>query len=193
MAPNNITSHENTIKNLRNRPWISKSDALINSKTFRYSEKHSCNFQQNLEELKSSGFYYTNISRREAEEMLTGYNPGSFLLRDSSSAESLFAVTFVTQSMTIKSVKILYSMESFQFQSNLTEPLRSDTVLGLIQKQIQRQLERQTTLFLLNPLKRGVQSLKHMCRLNINRRENFLVKCKNGYVRRYLCLYTYKL
>ena len=193
MAPNNITSHENTIKNLRNRPWISKSDALINSKTFRYSEKHSCNFQQNLEELKSSGFYYTNISRREAEEMLTGYNPGSFLLRDSSSAESLFAVTFVTQSMTIKSVKILYSMESFQFQSNLTEPLRSDTVLGLIQKQIQRQLERQTTLFLLNPLKRGVQSLKHMCRLNINRRENFLVKCKNGYVRRYLFLYTYKL
>ena len=193
MAPNNITSHENTIKNLRNRPWISKSDALINSKTFRYSEKHSCNFQQNLEELKSSGFYYTNISRREAEEMLTGYNPGSFLLRDSSSAESLFAVTFVTQSMTIKSVKILYSMESFQFQSNLTEPLRSDTVLGLIQKQIQRQLERQTTLFLLNPLKRGVQSLKHICRLNINRRENSLVKCKNGYVRQYLCLYTYKL
>lgn len=193
MAPNNITSHENTIKNLRNRPRINKSDALINSKNFRCSEKYSCNFQQNLEELKSSGFYYTNISRREAEEMLTGYNPGSFLLRDSSSAESLFAVTFVTQNMTIKSVKILYSMESFQFQSNLAEPLRSDTVLGLIQKQIQRQLERQTTLFLLNPLKRGVQSLKHICRLNINRRENSLVKCKNGYVRQYLCLYTYKL
>ena len=125
--------------------------------------------------------------------MLTGYNPGSFLLRDSSSAESFFAVTFVTQSMVKKSVKILYSMESFRFQSNLTEPLRSDTVLGLIQKQIQRQLERQTTLLLLNPLKRGVQSLKHICRLNVNRREDFLVKCKNGHVRQYLCLYTYKL
>lgn len=193
MAPNNTTSHENTTKNITNRRWIHKSDPLINNKNFRYSEKYSCNFQQNLEELKSSGFYYTNISRGEAEEMLTGYNPGSFLLRDSSSAESFFAVTFVTQSMVKKSVKILYSMESFQFQSNLTEPLRSDTVLGLIQKQIQRQLERQTTLLLLNPLKRGVQSLKHICRLNVNRREDFLVKCKNGHVKQYLCLYTYKL
>lgn len=108
MAPNNTTSHENTTKNITNRRWIHKSDPLINNKNFRYSEKYSCNFQQNLEELKSSGFYYTNISRGEAEEMLTGYNPGSFLLRDSSSAESFFAVTFVTQSMVKKSKNIVF-------------------------------------------------------------------------------------
>ena len=158
-----------------------------------HSSYSSGNFQENLEELGSSGFYYNNISRVEAEEMLFGSDPGTFLIRDSSSDDSLFAVTFVTRYMTVKNVRILYTMGNFQFQSNFQKPLCSDTVLGLIEKQISRQRDRRTTILLLNPLKQEVQSLKHICRLNVNRQENYLMKCKNVHVRQYLFSYPYKL
>ena len=121
------------------------------------NELHSsyfCSFQQNLEELKSSGYYYTNISRMDAEEKLNGHTPGTFLIRNSSSADSIFAVTFVTGRMDIKSVNIIYSLGHFMFKSNLREPSRSKTVLGLIAKVTK------STILLLNPLKQIVKTLK---------------------------------
>lgn len=167
---------------------------MKNNESYSFHSSYlSDNLQQIIEELESSGFYYNNISRVEAEEMLLGSDPGTFLIRDSSSDDSLFAVTFVTRYMTVKNVKILYTMGNFQFQSNFQKPLCSDTVLGLIQKQISRQLDRRTTILLLDPLKQGVQSLKHICRLNINKQENYLMKCKNVHVRQYLFSYPYKL
>lgn len=118
-----------------------------------------CSFQQNLEELKSSGYYYADISRMDAEEMLVGNAPGTFLIRDSSSADSIFAVTFVTRRKGIKSVNILYSLGNFTFQSNFREPLSSNTVLGLIAKQKDPQVTK-STILLLNPLKQRVKILK---------------------------------
>ena len=126
------------------------------------NELHSsyfCSFQQNLEELKSSGYYYTNISRMDAEEKLNGHAPGTFLIRNSSSGDSIFAVTFVTGRMDIKSVNIIYSLGHFMFKSNFREPSRSKTVLGLIAKQKDSKVT-MSTILLLNPLKQIVKTLK---------------------------------
>lgn len=126
------------------------------------NELHSSyfySFQKNSEELKSSGYYYTNISRMDAEEKLAGKAPGTFLIRDSSSADSVFTATFVTQRMDIKSVHIKYSQGHFMFESNFREPLSSNTVLGLIEKQKDLQVFK-STILLLNPLEQTVKTLK---------------------------------
>lgn len=61
--------------------------------------------------------------------------------------------------MGIKSVNIKYSRGHFMFESNFREPLSSNTVLGLIEKQKDLQVFK-STILLLNPLEQTVKTLK---------------------------------
>lgn len=154
-------------------------------------------FKSNLNELRTSKFYYPKISRQEAEKKLFNKKPGTFLVRDGSTEDAIYTVTFVAKNRKILNVRVRFSMGSFLFISNLNTPLIGKTVIELIEKQIDKTHSLSGTktspnIFLLYPHKEQVPSLKHLCRLRVNMSTN-IIRCKNVQLKDYLNMYPYRI
>ncbi|XP_057310853.1 suppressor of cytokine signaling 3-like [Hydractinia symbiolongicarpus] len=148
-------------------------------------------FQQNNTELDMSGFYYRDISTQEAVEKLKGYEPGRFLVRDSSSQSHYYTVTYVDRKMAIKSIRIEYSYGKFFFAASSKPVCHSDTVLGLIQTYCS-QGKISSDKFLKAPVRKTVSSLKHLSRVSLNKQKN-KAKCDITFVQEQLSVYPYSL
>lgn len=154
-------------------------------------------FKSNLNELRTSKFYYPKISRQEAEKKLFNKKPGTFLVRDGSTEDAIYTVTFVAKNRKILNVRVRFSMGSFLFISNLNTPLIGKTVIELIEKQIDKThsllgTKTSPNIFLLYPHKGQVPSLKHLCRLRVNMSTN-IIRCKNVQLKDYLNMYPYRI
>lgn len=138
-------------------------------------------------QLRLSGFYYGHLSWKESAQLLQNTRVGTFLVRDSSDARYLYALSLQTDKGPT-SVRIHYSIQGFRLDASSTmanpETLpRFRTVLDLVDHYVAKWSHcRDKGQFWLNtdgqvhseviltrPLIRSCQSLQHLCRLVYNK------------------------
>ena len=159
----------------------------------KYSSYEKDIFHRNLIELEATGYYYRGLSGNTAKTMLTGSPPGRFLIRDSSSQSCYFTMTYTDRNSSVKNIRIGYSFGSFHFATNSQPTQKASTVLGLLELYYYKeQSEDSDQLFLREPIKKGVPSLKHLCRLSLNQ-QNINTGNDHKHVQAYLDEYPYKL
>ena len=159
-----------------------------------------------VEELEHSGFYYEkDFLSEDASDLLKDKKPGDFIVRQSSSLDRYFTLTFKNKHNEIKNVRIGYSFGVFYFitskninydtsDSNIT----SESVIKLIELHLKNNLEKKDKhlikkIYLKRPVKHTVLSLKHLCLVSINQNKD----CKTGslpkIIQNYTNNYPYKL
>lgn len=137
-------------------------------------------FSEAFDELTTSGMYWKNLPRKEAETILKSSNHGDFLIRDSSSSNCIFTLS-LKSSRKVLHVRILYQRGKFSLESeyvgkqpyfdsivNMIEHYIEKSKAGLSVKLVSRTLQESRDL-LLRPLKRTCPTLKHLCRVHINK------------------------
>uniref|UniRef100_A0A3P9H3K1 Suppressor of cytokine signaling 2 n=1 Tax=Oryzias latipes TaxID=8090 RepID=A0A3P9H3K1_ORYLA len=141
-----------------------------------------------MKELRSTGWYWGNLTANEAKAILQDSPEGTFLLRDSSQRDYLFTISAMT-SAGPTNLRIEYKHGKFKLDSVvLVKPkLRQfDSVVHLVDYYVQ--LSRSTDkaasnpqavatgpngtvqLLLTKPMYTAMPSLQHLCRIAINRR-----------------------
>ena len=137
------------------------------------------NFAKAFHQLTLSGMYWKNTTRKEAEIILGSSSRGSFLIRDSSSNNCVFALSLKSKRKMLH-VRIIYHCGLFSLESEFQrkEPSFSSLV-SLIEYYIEESKKYRSkklvsmhspggSLYLSKPLKRTCPSLKHLCRVRIN-------------------------
>jgi len=131
------------------------------------------------------------MSGSEATQTLHLCDPGTFLLRDSSSQTSYFTVSFVNNEREVKHLRVLYSFGEFYFDGvgagGVSAKTKSNSVLGLVA------LYWSQGALLQTPYKKRVGTLKELSRIAVNR-EDFVggtAECK--VVQPFLNLYPFKI
>uniref|UniRef100_A0A3B3CQ64 Suppressor of cytokine signaling 2 n=2 Tax=Oryzias melastigma TaxID=30732 RepID=A0A3B3CQ64_ORYME len=141
-----------------------------------------------MKELRSTGWYWGNLTANEAKAVLQDSSEGTFLLRDSSQTDYLFTISAMT-SAGPTNLRIEYKHGKFKLDSVvLVRPkLRQfDSVVHLVDYyfQLSRSTHRSdpnsqpvatgpngtVQLLLTKPMYAAAPSLQHLCRIAINRR-----------------------
>ncbi|KAH9412370.1 Suppressor of cytokine signaling 6 [Dermatophagoides pteronyssinus] len=106
-AEANTEQHESNQQNEQQQP----NDQLIESKENEISEIIEDN------EIFNYGWYWGDITRRDAENLLRGQEEGTFLVRKSSNQRFLYSLSFRSNGKTLHT-RIEYSNGLFAFYSN---------------------------------------------------------------------------
>ncbi|KAK4311027.1 hypothetical protein Pmani_017442 [Petrolisthes manimaculis] len=132
--------------------------------------------------LQQSGWYWEQVSWREAETLLHHTSLGTFLVRDSSDARYLFSLSVQTERGPT-SVRIHYSQGRFRLdcEAAVTTTMPDfPHLITLVEHYVKlnRKMQRHvwvdakghvfSPITITKPLKRSVPSLKHLSRLAIN-------------------------
>lgn len=135
-----------------------------------------------MRKLQESGFYWGTMTGKEANLMLASEATGTFLIRDSSDNQHLFALSIKTASGT-KNLRILCDSASFYLQTdpkNIQSAPHFDCVLKLVHFYMsQSKGNARSTYYiysgvekvpleLVKPLSFALSSLQHLCRKTVN-------------------------
>ncbi|KAI9563697.1 hypothetical protein GHT06_011161 [Daphnia sinensis] len=136
-------------------------------------------------QLRLSGYYYGHLSWKESVQLLQNTKVGTFLVRDSSDARYLYALSLQTDKGPT-SVRIHYSSRGFRLDASSTGMAdhlpRFRTVLDLVDHYVAKWSQCRdkgqfwldnsgqvhSEVVLIRPLRRDCPSLKHLCRLAWN-------------------------
>lgn len=139
-------------------------------------------------QLRLSGYYYGHLSWKESAHLLQNTKVGTFLVRDSSDARYLYALSLQTDKGPT-SVRIHYSSRGFRLDASSTGMAdhlpRFRTVLDLVDHYVAKWSQCRdkgqfwldnsgqvhSEVVLIRPLRRDCPSLKHLCRLAWNCRQ----------------------
>jgi len=120
-----------------------------------------------LLQVTNSSFYYGNIDRYRAEELLSQKPEGTFLLRDSAHTDHLFSVSFRRYGKSLHA-RIEQSQHSFCFDAHEHGVFTSRTVCGLLEHYKEPSQCRYFEPMLTRPLPRAFPfSLSTLCRAAI--------------------------
>lgn len=137
-----------------------------------------------LHKLQESGFYWSAITGKDANAMLSTETTGTFLIRDSSDNRHLFTLSVKTASGT-KNLRIQCDASSFYLQTdpkNVHAVPRFDCVLKLVHYYMPqgRGSSRSGNMYyiyaggekipleLIRPLSCSLSTLQHLCRKTVN-------------------------
>ena len=139
-------------------------------------------FQNVINELNQSGFYYENFSNKEACDLLKDKEPGDFIVRESESLDGFFTLTFKNKKDDIKHVRINYSFGKFYLVASKNNfishsEITSESIVELIELHLYKNIFNNTKsftkkIYLIKPLKRSISSLKHICTVCINKQND---------------------
>ena len=154
---------------------------------------------------QKSGWYFGSLSWKEADQKLKLSEDGTFLLRDSSSSSFRYALSFQTNRGPT-SVRILKTSTGFSLDGSAKNPLlRFPTLHDLASFYINQQKDDNSEHIWLDssgsfvspvklskPYREKVVSLKHLCRLVVNRQPKSVNESKlPGCLRKYLLEYPF--
>ncbi|XP_057378698.1 uncharacterized protein LOC130700726 [Daphnia carinata] len=140
-------------------------------------------------QLRLSGYYYGHLSWKESMQLLQNTKVGTFLVRDSSDARYLYALSLQTDKGPT-SVRIHYSSRGFRLDASNTGMAdhlpRFRTVLDLVDHYVAKWSQCRdkgqfwldnsgqvhSEVVLIRPLMRDCPPLKHLCRLAWNCRRS---------------------
>lgn len=139
------------------------------------------NFQNCVELLRQSGFYWGPITNHQAKIFLQNSKAGSFLIRDSADQRYLFTISLKT-STKVTNVRIVMQKSKFRLDSgNSGVRIPSfNSILWLIDYYMQiawqiksynatqERLTKDANFLLYYPLYKELPPLKHLCRRAIN-------------------------
>ena len=145
----------------------------VNTNDFRDEYIDKDVFRKNLQELETSGFYYRNCTSSLAETLLKNRKRGSFLVRDSSSTNALFTLSYKNERELVRHIRIGFTYGRFSLQinsSNASDVQREQTVVRLIQRYVLMYRYRvPTSIYLKEPVRNNqMLNLQHLCRLKVN-------------------------
>ena len=136
-------------------------------------------FSKALQELKSSGIYWNNLSREESELKLAFCKAGYFLIRDSSASSCIFTLS-LKGNRKVLHIRIIYCNGRFSLESEYQEREQTfESIVNMLDHYIGKakigpsitlvsRKGRKTHVKLLTPLRHCCPSLKHLCRVKIN-------------------------
>ena len=164
-----------------------------------YQKDH---FHNVVNELDQSGFYYRGFSREDVCDLLKDKEPGDFIVRESRSMDWYFTLTFKNQNHDIKNVRIGYSFGIFYFETSKKKfsdcKITSESVVKLIELHLKKNLPKNKQsltkqIYLIKPFKHSISSLKHICRVCINQRDDDVIDNLPKHLKDYTSNYPYKL
>lgn len=132
-----------------------------------------------LEELETSGMYWKNMSRKQAETMLGHRNVGDFLIRDSLTTDHLFTVS-IRCKQKVYHVRTTFSRGMFSLDSEYRGRHQGyESVVKMIAHYVEKcrtgytftfssSKQKKVQVQLLRPVRSSCLSLKHICRTRIN-------------------------
>eukprot|EP00794_Sanderia_malayensis_P009187 gene9187-10161_t len=149
--------------------------------TFLSDISSTGSFSKALEELQQSGMYWRNLARKEAESILKSTNRGDFLIRDSTSTNTLLTLSFKSNRKVLH-VRIMYRAGKFSLESEHQQKQhwKFDSIVSMVEHYVARSISKMSAklvasrtlqedkLFLLRPVKRTCSSLQHLCRVKLN-------------------------
>ncbi|XP_053572872.1 suppressor of cytokine signaling 2 [Bombina bombina] len=143
--------------------------------------EHEDRIAQSMGELRSSGWYWGNMTVGEAKERLQDAPEGTFLVRDSSHTDYLLTISVKT-SAGPTNLRIEYREGKFRLDSVVCVRSRLkqfDSVVHLIEYYVllskNKKIESETLpnrtvhLWLVKPLYVSTPSLQHLCRMTVNK------------------------
>lgn len=166
----------------------------MSTRTSQASSRSSY-FDNVIETLKTSGFYWGAINANQSKTLLMHKKVGSFLVRDSSDRNHLFTLSLKTESG-VTNIRIIMCDEKFSLDQNNGTTTRARAALAnqrgspkfdcvvklvfyymLLSWRTSQQNSSSTTgtcdraahLLLMSPLYKEVSSLQHLCRRTLNR------------------------
>lgn len=164
-----------------------------------------------MKELRSTGWYWGSLTANEAKEILQDATEGAFLVRDSSQRDYLFTISAVT-SAGPTNLRIEYKNGKFKLDSVVVVKPRLkqfDSVVRLVEHYfLLSQVSNRSSLhsqpsttpngtvqlLLTKPVYTATPTLKHLCRVAINRstRQVQALPLPNR-LKAYLLDYTYNV
>ena len=164
-------------------------------------------FAFTLENLKQSRMYWKGISRTDAKEQLQHSDPGTFLIRDSENLSHFFTLSLKSSSKVLN-IRILYYKGKFTLETGrpTTEPY-FECVVKMIEYYVKLTKDgyhinlasargHVVKVKLIKPLWRSCPSLRHICRVQLNRQDLKRISRVGGLpveVKQYLQQYPYKI
>ena len=131
-----------------------------------------------LQILKESGFYWNDIDRNEAKDLLQHRQPGTFLVRPSSDSRHMFTLTLKTMN-SVRSIRIVMLNGQFWFETSgdcfapsfdcvvkLVDFYVKEGSKAITEGNTERTAKRK---LLTQPLYKEASGLKHLCRVAVNR------------------------
>ena len=141
--------------------------------------RQDTNFYHNLTQLKTSGLYWCNLSREDAESILQNKAFGDFLVRDSRMNNCFFTLSIKCKTKVVH-IRTIYSRGQFSIEGEVygQEP-KFDSCLSMLEYYMHlsksgsfltmlSSRSRKYHVQLLRALRTSCPTLKHLCRTSIN-------------------------
>lgn len=141
--------------------------------------RQDTNFFHNLTQLKTSGLYWRNLSREDAENILQNKSFGDFLVRDSRMNTCFFTLSIKCKPKVVH-IRTIYSKGQFSIEGEFygQEP-KFDNCLSMLEYYMHfsksgsfltmlSSKNRKCHVQLLRALRTSCPTLKHLCRISIN-------------------------
>ena len=170
---------ENFTKPFRSHDYWNMVTDLQNGVESMINCRAEAPFGSILKELETSGMYWKNMSRKQAEAMLERRNVGDFLIRDSLTTDHLFTIS-VRCRKRVYHARTTFSRGKFSIDSEYRGKDNGyESVVEMIEYYVEKcrtgytftfssSKQKKVQVQLLRPVRTSCLSLKHICRTRIN-------------------------